>query len=166
MKREIKYFELRIQQLSSYLLSSRQGYTMQDLKHKGSVSSPPPEYRASEVISTTKSDFTLSIPSKSYHPGESLRLTLSAPPSALTHVVGDIECTLEGTSTVELMGKKRYQVSYYFPDFFWNIHHRAFHWRSYRVWISADFSVCNAIERRYGRWWSSYDNLSRISYIR
>lgn len=87
---------------------------MQDLKRASSASStPPPEYSPPSPISvsTTHSDFTLSVPPGPYHPGDTLRLSLSAPASALAHVVGNIECVLEGISSVELMGKKRYQVT-------------------------------------------------------
>lgn len=83
---------------------------MQDLKNSHSDSPPPPAYAPATPLTVTHSDFTLSIPPGPYYPGDSLRLTLSAPPSALSHVVGEIQCVLEGTSSVELMGKKRYQV--------------------------------------------------------
>jgi hypothetical protein len=84
---------------------------MQDIKHSGPTSPPPPSYTPSQPLSVTHSDFTLSVPSRPYYPGDALRVTLAAPPAALSHVVGDIQCILEGTSTAELMGKKRYQVS-------------------------------------------------------
>jgi len=78
----------------------------------------PPAYSestgsTSAVLSDTSHGVTLSIhiPSDGYHvPGSNLDAKLSIPPDVLSGIIGDVECKLEGKSSVEIMGKPRYQV--------------------------------------------------------
>jgi hypothetical protein len=80
----------------------------------------PPSYSYSEskgstfaVLSDTSHGVTLSVytpSSGSYVPGSYLDAGLSIPPDVLSGIVGDVEIRLEGKSSVEIMGKPRYQV--------------------------------------------------------
>jgi hypothetical protein len=78
----------------------------------------PPSYSESKgsssgVSSDTSHGVTLSIhipPSGYYVPGSNLDARLSIPPDVLSGIVGDVDVRLEGKSSVEIMGKPRYQV--------------------------------------------------------
>jgi hypothetical protein len=80
----------------------------------------PPSYSESEpkgstsaVLSDTSHGVTLSVhtsSSGSYVPGSNLDARLSIPSDVLSGIVGDVEIRLEGKSSVEIMGKPRYQV--------------------------------------------------------
>ncbi|WWD17588.1 hypothetical protein CI109_102029 [Kwoniella shandongensis] len=70
---------------------------------------PPPAYSTSS-LTTSSHGVTLSIPSISYQPGSNVPITITAPQSSFASFVGDAICTLEGMSSVTLMGKMRYQA--------------------------------------------------------
>jgi hypothetical protein len=86
----------------------------------------PPSYSYSEskgstsaVLSDTSHGVILSVhtpPSGSYVPGSNLDAGLSIPPDVLSGIIGDVEIRLEGKSSVEIMGKPRYQVC---PIYLW-----------------------------------------------
>jgi hypothetical protein len=68
---------------------------------------------SSAVLSDTSHNVTLSvsIPSAGWYlPGSNLDAKLSIPDDVLSGIVGDVEIRLEGKSSVEIMGKPRYQV--------------------------------------------------------
>lgn len=76
----------------------------------------PPAYSEPTALvnlSDTSHGVTLSVhtpPSGSYTPGSNLDARLSIPPDVLSGVIGDVDTRLEGKSSVEIMGKPRYQV--------------------------------------------------------
>ena len=78
----------------------------------------PPAYSESKgstsgILSETSHGVALSIqipPAGCYVPGSNLDAKLSIPPDVLSGIIGDVECRLEGKSSVEIMGKPRYQV--------------------------------------------------------
>jgi hypothetical protein len=81
---------------------------------------PPPAYFESSssssipVLKDASHNVTLSVlPSSSrsgYIPGTNLHATLNIPSNILGSIEGSIKCRLEGKSSVEIMGKPRYQV--------------------------------------------------------
>ena len=78
----------------------------------------PPAYSESKgstsaILSDTSHGITSSIhipPAGYCVPGSNLDARLSIPPDVLSGIIGDVECRLEGKSSVEIMGKPRYQV--------------------------------------------------------
>jgi len=79
-------------------------YSYSDSQSKGSTSA---------VLSESSHGVILSVhtPSSGYYvPGSNLDAKLSIPPDVLSGIVGDVEIRLEGKSSVEIMGKPRYQV--------------------------------------------------------
>lgn len=75
----------------------------------------PPSYDSPtpSTLSGTSHGVTLSITPPSsgwFMPGQSVRANLRIPNDVLSAIDGDLKCSLEGKSTVEVMGKQRYQV--------------------------------------------------------
>jgi hypothetical protein len=85
---------------------------------------PPPAYAASsyqqgpnytdQVLTSSSHGVTVSIslpPDRSaFHPSEILPLILSLPIAELNDLKDELQVHLEGSSTVAIMGKSRYQV--------------------------------------------------------
>jgi hypothetical protein len=76
---------------------------------------PPAYSKASTVekLSDTSHGvrLTVSTPSSEYYvPGSNLDARLSIPPDVLSGIVGDVDIRMEAKSSVEIMGKPRYQV--------------------------------------------------------
>lgn len=75
----------------------------------------PPSYDSTGQarLNDTSHGVTLSItpPERGWFvPGETVRPTLHIPNDVLGSVEGEVQCSLEGKSSVEVMGKQRYQV--------------------------------------------------------
>jgi hypothetical protein len=85
-----------------------------DEKHPDS---PPPYAEGStgggyDLNDTTHGvTLTITSPLSSFIPGSTIQAELNIPHDVLSSIQGDIECKLEGKSSVEVMGKERYQAS-------------------------------------------------------
>jgi hypothetical protein len=108
--------ELRLTKDQRLIVPRTEMFGTDEKKH----TEDPPFYSYSEskgstsaVLSDTSHNVTLSVytpSSGSYVPGSYLDAGLSIPPDVLSGIVGDVEIRLEGKSSVEIMGKPRYQV--------------------------------------------------------
>ncbi|KAK4686261.1 hypothetical protein P7C73_g3872, partial [Tremellales sp. Uapishka_1] len=91
------------------MMSEKHGYGRTD-----SASPPPPAYSHTSASNDTLTDsshgFTLTVSSAPFRPGQTVPISLKASPSDIHSIEGDIQCVLEGMSSVQIMGKMRYQV--------------------------------------------------------
>ncbi|ORY27619.1 hypothetical protein BCR39DRAFT_222064 [Naematelia encephala] len=77
----------------------------------------PPPYSSTPaqgsggILSDSSHHIALQIPDQTYHPGSTVQVKLSVPRSDVNTVDGDVACSLEGYSSVGLMGKSRYQAA-------------------------------------------------------
>jgi hypothetical protein len=72
----------------------------------------PPAYSPSGPSNLTDSSHgvSLAVNNGTFLPGSDVEANLAIPADVLSSMQGDIQCSLEGKSSVEIMGKERYQV--------------------------------------------------------
>jgi hypothetical protein len=80
----------------------------------------PPAYSSSEPSepgpSTTSTSHGVTVTLTSpgpYLPGSTINADLSIPDDVRSSISGEIHCSVEGKSSVEIMGKQRYQVRFH-----------------------------------------------------
>jgi hypothetical protein len=72
----------------------------------------PPAYTSSVPSDLTDSSHgvSLTVNNGTFLPGSSVEAKLAIPADVFSSIQGDIQCSFEGKSSVEIMGKDRYQV--------------------------------------------------------
>jgi hypothetical protein len=79
---------------------------------KEEEASLPPAYSPSGPSSLIDSSHgvSLAVNNGTFLPGSNVEADLAIPADVLSSMQGDIQCSFEGKSSVEIMGKERYQV--------------------------------------------------------